>query len=549
MNRAHVHIVCRNWQEDRIIPRMARALSERLGWTLSGEAIPCDALYLSGYFEGQKLAAWPSSPVAAYFTHREEEPPGNAKAKLYDDMARRCALRIATCRLYAEPLALYGPTVQVAAPLERDRFTLTISPRNARPVVGLSGYTYSNHRKGEDLVKGVIGSSLGQRVEWRASGRGWPVATKSYSWAKMPTFYQGLDVLVCPSRVEGIPMPPLEALACGVSVVIPRGVGLLDELGDAPGVHRYDRGDLASLLAALDQAVALRPNVDREALRAITTPYSLEAWCHNVGAAVNGLLAPVSMPIRNAPRDTAAKRGIYCVAFGAPARASCARMMQSAKKYMPDVPICLCAASPIGGEDILVTMPDSDIGGRRAKLQVYEMTPPEWEQVLYLDADTEVVAPIYQYFDWVSDGWDLVICKDIAPNDCLGHIRARINHNEAADTLAAVGSWQTLQYNGGAWAFQRNERTAAFFRRWIAEWERYVQRDQGALCRALHAAPLKVWLLGNEWNTFPRFQPQQETAGLLHFPGAARRWEGQIIGRIDSEAAWAAVKRFEGKKR
>jgi len=62
--------------------------------------------------------------VAAYFTHREEEPKGNAKAKLYDRMAGQVDMRIATCRLYAEPLSAYGPTIQVAAPLERDHFVI-----------------------------------------------------------------------------------------------------------------------------------------------------------------------------------------------------------------------------------------------------------------------------------------------------------------------------------------------------------------------------------------------------------------------------------------
>jgi hypothetical protein len=33
-----------------------------------------------------------SVPVAAYFTHREEEPKGNAKAKQFDQVAQRVDL-------------------------------------------------------------------------------------------------------------------------------------------------------------------------------------------------------------------------------------------------------------------------------------------------------------------------------------------------------------------------------------------------------------------------------------------------------------------------
>ncbi|MDP2659535.1 MAG: glycosyltransferase, partial [Dehalococcoidia bacterium] len=248
-----VVVVCQNLNDDRIIPRRARALRDGLGWTLVPAFTPsmsADVVYLSGYFEVQKLVKWPDVPVAAYLTHREEEPPGNAKAKLFDSVAERVQLRVATCRMYAKYLEQYGPTAQMPAPLERDRFVIPKRKPGARPVVGLSGYTYNNQRKGEDLIKGMLASEIAQKLEWRASGRGWPVPTKRFTWADMPKFYQDLDVLVVPSRVEGIPMPPLEALACGVRIVIPHNVGLHDELPDVPGIYRYDKGDLKTLVEA-----------------------------------------------------------------------------------------------------------------------------------------------------------------------------------------------------------------------------------------------------------------------------------------------------------
>ena len=66
--------------------------------------------------------------------------------------------------------------------------------------------------------------------------------------------------------------------------------------------------------------------------------------------------------------------------------------------------------------------------------------------------------------------------------------------------------------------------------------------------RALYADPLKVFWLGNEWNTFPKYCKGLTTAGLMHYPGDARRWDGMIPGRIDSPEAWAMVERHEGKK-
>jgi len=218
--------------------------------------------------------------------------------------------------------------------------------------------------------------------------------------------------------------------------------------------------------------------------------------------------------------------------------------MESAKYYMPDIPICLCSDRRIGPEDVLVVQSDSDIGGRRAKLKAYELSPQEWKAVLYLDADTEVVAPIYRYFEWIEDGWEFVICKDPHLMDTMHSFRRKTNLEELQQIKKKIKTLHTLQWNGGVWAFGRNKRIAAFFKRWQAEWEVHAARDQGALIRAMYAAPLRVWVLGNEWNTFPKYSRGVTTAGLMHYPGRARRWKGMIPGRIDSDVAWKAVDRY-----
>jgi hypothetical protein len=563
-----VNVVCRNLKDDRVLPRFARYLAANLGWTLT--AAPqsgFDVVYLMGYFETQVCKQWPDAPVACYFTHREEEPPGNDKAKLFDHVATLVQLRVAMCRMYAKTLSKQGPTVQPPLPVERDRFVIP-KARNGRMVAGLSGYTYRNKRKGDDLVAKVVASQAGRGLEWRASGRGWPVPTKRYSWKDMPQFYQGLDVLVCTSRVEGGPMPPLEALSCGVSVVIPRQVGILDELPDLPGIHRYRRGDAGDLVKALEAAVAGRGKVDREALRAVTEPYTVEGWCKAHMEAFNELVnggvdaglveaeevdASPAEIVEEGPepvaRNTGSKRGIYVVAFGDPARKCAARLMASIKTHMPEIPVCLCAARKIGPEDVLVKQPDSDIGGRRAKLKAYALAPAEWQSVLYLDADTVVVGDIRFYFQLVEDGWEFVICKDPHLMDTMHAFRRSNNLAELQETSQALYTLHTLQYNGGVWAFARKPQVARFFARWQAEWEKHAQRDQGALIRAMYTEPLRVYLLGNEWNTFPKYTKGIQTAGLMHYPGDARRWDGMIPGRIDSQAAWHRVKQFEQEHR
>ena len=564
-----VNVVCRNKDADRVIPRFARYLAAHNGWHLTARPEPgADLYYLSGYFEAQLLRPWPDAPVAAYLTHREEQPPGNAKAKLYDSVAARVDLRIATAALYAEPLAEYGPTVQVSPPVERGRFTIP-AQRNKRLVAGFSGFTYANGRKGEDIARRIVASEPGQRAEWRASGRGWPVPTRMYAWAELPAFYQSLDVLVVTATVEGVPMPPLECLACGVSVVVPRGVGILDELPDTLGIHRYNRGDAGDLVKALGRAIAARGDVDREALRAVTEPFTVEAWCRAHEEAFMELLGgpgagleeaaldaepaieirDEEVPVPSVSGETSSTRGIYCVAFGDPARTCALRLLNSIKKYMPEIPVCLCAAKKIGPEDVLVVQPDSDVGGRRAKLRAYELSPAEWQSVLYLDADTEVKSgDIRRFFEWVEAGWEFVICKDPHLMDTMHSFRRKTNEPELVQIEKQVKTLHALQINGGVWAFARNERVAAFFRRWLEEWEKYAQRDQGALLRALYTDPLRTLWLGNEWNTFPKYCKGITSAGLYHYPGDARRWKGMIPGRIDSPAAWAMVRAHEGKR-
>jgi hypothetical protein len=240
------------------------------------------------------------------------------------------------------------------------------------------------------------------------------------------------------------------------------------------------------------------------------------------------------------------KRGIYCVAFGAPARRCAERMMSTAREWLPEIPICLAGAEPIGIEDVFVELTDSDVGGRRAKLRAYELAPAEWEAVLYLDVDTEVCGDIRFYFQLIENGWEFVVAKDPHLMDTMHAFRRANNAAEVAETFEEIHTLHTLQLNGGAWAFGRNERIAVFFERWQMEWEKHAQRDQGALIRAMYADPLKLYLLGNEWNTFEKYSRGIETAGLRHYPGRARRWKGMIPGRIDSEVAWGMVEQWEG---
>jgi hypothetical protein len=53
-------------------------------------------------------------------------------------------------------------------------------------------------------------------------------------------------------------------------------------------------------------------------------------------------------------------------------------------------------------------------------------------------------------------------------------------------------------------------------------------------------------VLGNEWNYFPAYSSRiTQAAALLHYPGRARRWSGQVPGRLDGPRAWQSVRQWE----
>jgi hypothetical protein len=246
-------------------------------------------------------------------------------------------------------------------------------------------------------------------------------------------------------------------------------------------------------------------------------------------------------------RNVGLTRGIYVTAFGQPARECAGRLLLSLQRFLPEIPVCFCGSERLGGESVFVEQPDSDIGGRGAKLLAYELTPAEWDAVLYLDADTEAISSdLAFYFELIEDGWEFVICKDPMREDVAQLPRQKYDAAELADLERRMGTLHTLMLNGGVWSFGRNEAVRAFFGRWQLEWEKFGRRDQGALLRALYAGPLRMYVLGNEWNYFPAYSSRiTAPAALMHYPGRARRWGGQVPGRLDGEVAWSHVQRWE----
>lgn len=248
----NVHIVC-EVGGTHVLQRMARALADETGWSLSTTPDPAaDVNYFLPYLSWQPVG----TRTAAYFTHLETGDSG--KATKWHAVDVRVDGRIVTASRYLAHL--HGSRAMARPPVDLGKFTPERRRRGPTRTVGVSGMVYTTGRKGEHLVEMLARSPLGRRLKIVASGRGWSVNTARYPWETMQEFYRGLDVFLCTSLIEGVPMPPLEALACGVPVVVPVDVGMLDDLPDAVGVYRYRAGNYDEMITALQGAL---DDVDR----------------------------------------------------------------------------------------------------------------------------------------------------------------------------------------------------------------------------------------------------------------------------------------------
>jgi glycosyltransferase involved in cell wall biosynthesis len=178
----------------------------------------------------------PDTKTVAWFTHKEER--ARKKAESWNVAAKAVSLRVAMSKKYERELARFGPSVTLPVPIDVHKFT----PRKLR--VGVAGVVYSTGRKGEELVRKLHQSG---EFEVVGAGKGWPCPTKFYPWDRMQAFYQSLDVFLVTSEVEGGPVTMLEALACGVPVLAPSGVGFVDEFD----VMLYTRGNYTSMVKRL----------------------------------------------------------------------------------------------------------------------------------------------------------------------------------------------------------------------------------------------------------------------------------------------------------
>src|SRR3990167_3123458 len=402
-----VHLVYNDPNGERILERLARILVDGTDWTLSERPREdVDLNYSICYIDfAQRFTDWRRRKWAAYFSHFEPDTP--YKRFWWETAEPLINIKTVTASQYGE--ILKGNIVKVTPPIDK-RFEIREKKANPRPLIGVSGFVDRHTgRKGERMVAQLAGD-LGKRAEIVASGEGWPARAINRSLDGLPAFFNSLDLFLCSSLIEGIPMPPLEALACGVPVVIPQGVGMLDELPEMPGIYRFPKGDYEAMKAAVTIGLEQAKAVDREVLRAAVSHYTPANWVEShvrgFEVALGATITPGEKKAKfknvaatssgngasgdGVESDRHGQRGVYFVAYGKPARDCATGAIDSFKRFLPDIPVALVSDTALGPEDIFIEHPDEDIGGRAAKMQIYNLAPRDWQYVAYLDADIEI---------------------------------------------------------------------------------------------------------------------------------------------------------------
>ncbi|MEU3410476.1 glycosyltransferase [Streptomyces sp. NPDC006658] len=148
-------------------------------------------------------------------------------------------------------------------------------------------------------------------------------------------WYRAADLVVLPSRWEGMALAPLEALGCGRPVVLTDVDGARESLPPALAerclVPPEDAGSLARVITALLSDPPLRAALGDQGRRHVVSRHDVRQTAARITTVYAGLLAPATKPSAGPGRPSLARGG----AADGPARNSGTRRPAPAERTPP----------------------------------------------------------------------------------------------------------------------------------------------------------------------------------------------------------------------
>ncbi len=186
-------------------------------------------------------------------------------------------------------------------------------------------------------------------------------------------------------------------------------------------------------------------------------------------------------------------RGVVYIAYGYSARKEVKASVASLRQHN-DLPVLVLSDQAIPGIPTERGL-EFDPSGRMTKTSLWMFSP--FSQTLYLDADTRVRGDLTPGFQILEDGWDIALAfSERQGDDVLGNCY----QEDRLTTFAEIGCSEVLGLQAGVMFLNSSEVVRGFFSTWYEEWKQFKTMDQAAFLRALWRVPLRVWLLGRDWN-------------------------------------------------
>jgi glycosyltransferase involved in cell wall biosynthesis len=269
----------RGWILDAICHEIAERVDASTAFHYGGGPLPPARAYFFSHFllfvEHRHDPSLRDAPSIVYFTH--PRPWGWRERRRLIGMLREATVVVSMSSMHAALLRDAGlPDEKVAVVVG------AADPDHFRPHArgdGAVGFCSAHQaRKAPHLVAGLV-RALPHR-EFRLLGRDWPSAPEfadlssrsNFTYLELdyehyPSFYDGLDVFVSPSELEGGPIPLLEAMMANVVPVSTRTGFAPDVIEHGVNGFLCDVGSTVEELAGLVEAAFtlendIRPTVE-----------------------------------------------------------------------------------------------------------------------------------------------------------------------------------------------------------------------------------------------------------------------------------------------